>query len=186
MKTQNNIPEKGTLLLSEPFMSDSFFKQAVVLLADKNDKGALGFILNKPVGYYVHELIQDFPEFDAPVFFGGPVDSNSLFFIHKNPEKIKGGNEIGNGWFFGGNFNQIKKMVGLGLLDADDVRFFAGYSGWDAGQLDFEMEDDAWLVANEMFSTMTMKPETMWNELMRKSNSQHAIWSNLPENPELN
>lgn len=186
MKIGNRNPEKGHLLLSEPFMSDSFFKQTVVLLADKNDKGALGFILNKPVGYYVHELIQDFPEFDAPVYFGGPVESNSLFFIHRLPEKIKGGNEISNGWFFGGNFNEIKKLVKLGLLKADDVRFFAGYSGWEANQLDFEMNEDSWLVASECKEFMIMNPDTMWNELMRQSNSNHAIWSNVPENPQLN
>lgn len=186
MKSHHNTPEKGKLLLSEPFMSDSFFKQAVVLLADKNDKGALGFILNKPVGYYVHELIQGFPEFDAPVYFGGPVDSNSLFFIHKAPEKVKGGNKIANGWYFGGDFDEVKTLVKLGLVSIEDVRFFAGYSGWEAGQLDFELDDDAWLVSDDLQNTMDLNPDSMWNELMRKSNSKLAIWSNLPENPLLN
>ncbi|MFN4121727.1 MAG: YqgE/AlgH family protein [Flavobacteriales bacterium] len=186
MKIGNRNPEKGQLLLSEPFMNDTYFKQTVVLLADKNDKGTLGFILNKPVGYYVHELIQDFPEFDAPVYFGGPVESNSLFFIHRQPDKIIGGSEIGQGWYFGGNFEEIKQFIKLGLLKAEDIRFFAGYAGWDAGQLDFELEEDAWLVASDCSEFMVMNPRTMWNDLLRQSKSNFAIWSNIPENPQSN
>lgn len=186
MKFGNRNPKKGNLLLSEPFMNDAYFKQTVVLLADKNEKGALGFILNKPIGYYVHELIQDFPEFDAPVYFGGPVDSNSLFFIHRLPDKIIGGNEITQGWYFGGNFEEIKKHIRLGLLKPDDVRFFAGYAGWDAGQLDFELDENAWLIASDCEEFMVMNPNTMWGDLLRQTRSNLAIWSNLPENPQLN
>ena len=74
-------PEKGRILLSEPFLNDSFFKRSVILLAENTVEGSMGFILNKPVGYSIHELITDFPEFDSPVYFGGPVESNSLFFL---------------------------------------------------------------------------------------------------------
>jgi putative transcriptional regulator len=85
MKMNLLPPDKGRILLSEPFLHDSFFKRSVILLAENSDKGSMGFILNKPVGYQIHELIAEFPEFNSPVYFGGPVESNSLFFIHTVP-----------------------------------------------------------------------------------------------------
>jgi hypothetical protein len=81
MKKAINHPHKGHLLLSEPFLNDEFFKRSVILLAENSSSGSMGFIINKPMGYYVHELIKSFPESEMPVYFGGPVENNSLFFL---------------------------------------------------------------------------------------------------------
>jgi len=186
MKKRILSPEKGHLLIAEPFMSDNYFVRSVILIAENNTSGAMGFILNKPVGYKIHELIQDFPEFESLVYFGGPVDSNSLFFIHKIPHIIGSSFEIGDGLCYGGNFTKLKESIQLGLVKPDQVRFFAGYSGWDPGQLDFEMMDDSWIVFDKMGDLLQTNAQELWGSLLKTTGSELAIWSNYPEDPNLN
>jgi putative transcriptional regulator len=186
MKKRLLSPEKGRILIAEPFMSDNYFVRSVILIAENNTRGAMGFILNKPVGYKIHELIQDFPEFDSPVYFGGPVDSNSLFFIHRIPQIIGSSFEIGDGLYYGGNFKKLKEAIQSGIVQTDDVRFFAGYSGWDAGQLDFEMMDDSWLVFDKPSNILQTSVQDLWGALLKTTGSELAIWSNYPEDPNLN
>lgn len=186
MKQRHLSPTKGRILISEPFLNDSFFKRSAILLAENTEKGAMGFILNKPVGYSIHELISDFPEFDAQVYFGGPVESNSLFFIHTAPDLLGFTFEIEDGIYYGGNYDQVKNYAALGLLKPEQIRFFAGYSGWDTGQLDFEMEESSWLIFERPQKLMEMKPESLWRELLKKSHSELAIWANYPDDPSLN
>lgn len=186
MKHNLLLPDTGRILVSEPFLNDSFFRRSVILLAQNSEKGSMGFILNKPVGYNIHELINDFPEFDCPVYFGGPVESNSLFFIHTIPHLVESAFEIGGGIHYGGNFQKLKKLISLGLIKPHQIRFFAGYSGWDSGQLDFEMQEDSWLVFERPAHLLDMKPESLWGDLLKQSNSEMAIWSNFPEDPSLN
>jgi putative transcriptional regulator len=186
MKQLQLEPGKGRLLISEPFLNDDFFHRSVVLLAENSENGTMGFILNKPVGHNVHELINDFPEFESEVYFGGPVDNQSLFFIHTIPHLIGSSFEIGGGIHYGGDFEKLREMVSLAMVQPDQIRFFAGYSGWDAGQLDFEMKEDSWLVFERPPKLLEMKPENLWGELLRKTHSEKAIWSNYPEDPNLN
>ena len=69
-------PAQGSLLVSEPFLADSFFKRSVVLLSEHDKKGTLGFILNKPTDVTVNQAVDNFPEFEAPLYFGGPVETS--------------------------------------------------------------------------------------------------------------
>jgi putative transcriptional regulator len=186
MEHHRLAPAKGRILISEPFLDDSMFQRSVILLAENTDKGSMGFILNKPVGYKIHEVLNDFPEFASEIYLGGPVDNQSLFFIHSVPHLIDSSFEIGGGIFFGGDFDKLKSMIRLDLIRPDQIRFFAGYSGWDAGQLDFEMKEDAWMVFERPGQLLQMKAENLWGSFLRTTNSEKAIWSNFPENPELN
>ena len=72
----------GSLLISEPLQADSFFKRSVVLVSEHDLKGTLGFILNKLTDVKLNDAVEDFPAFDAPLYFGGPVDTDTLFYIH--------------------------------------------------------------------------------------------------------
>lgn len=186
MKRNTLAPATGRILLSEPFLNDSFFRRSVILLAQNSERGSMGFILNKPVGYNIHELINDFPEMDNQVYFGGPVESNSLFFIHTIPQLIDSSFEIGGGIHYGGDFNKLKKLATVGLIKPHQIRFFAGYSGWDSGQLDFEMQEDSWLVFDRPKELLEMEPENLWGDLLKQTKSELAIWSNFPEDPTLN
>ena len=82
IRTNNLKPSKGRILISEPFLIDYYFKRSVVLLAEHNDEGSFGLIINKPVDMHLSDILQDFPEFDAPIYLGGPVKTENLYFIH--------------------------------------------------------------------------------------------------------
>src|SRR4029077_16781585 len=98
-------PEKGKILISEPFLNDPNFKRTIILLAEHNEEGSIGFILNKPTNLKIKDTIEDFPEFDAIVYYGGPVQLNTLQFIHKAGDIIEGSLEIADGLFWGGSFD---------------------------------------------------------------------------------
>ena len=102
IKTNNIKPGRGKILISEPLLMDYYFKRSVVLLAEHNDEGSFGVIMNKPLAVKLNEVVKDFPEFDSEIYLGGPVQSDSLFFIHTLGDKIEGSQEIIEGIYWGG------------------------------------------------------------------------------------
>ena len=103
MKQKLQLAHAGSLLISEPFLADSCFKRSVVLLSEHDKHGTLGFILNKPTDLKLNEAVEDFPEFNVPLYFGGPVDTETLFYIHTLGNKLEGSREIAAGVFWGGD-----------------------------------------------------------------------------------
>lgn len=179
-------PESGCILVSEPFLDDDFFSRSVVLLARSEESGTMGFILNKPLNNTVDELIDNFPFFDSPVYYGGPVENNSLFFVHVVPDLIGSSFEIGGGLHFGGDFEKLQNLIVADLIKPNQIRFFAGYSGWDEGQLDHEISEHSWLVFEMPENLMETDPLALWKELIRNTNSEMAIWANFPDDPKEN
>ena len=74
----NQEPQKGKVLLSEPFLLDNYFKRSIVLITEHNENGTIGFVLNKPVDVNISDVIENFPEINADVALGGPVSTNTL------------------------------------------------------------------------------------------------------------
>lgn len=186
MKTKilNNI-KAGTLLISKPFLVDYYFKRTVVLLPEHSEKGSMGFVLNKRLDVTVNDVVTDFPTFDAPLYSGGPVQTDMLYFIH-TLKNLEGSVRIAKGLYMGGNFEVLKDMIVAGAVTPDDVRFFAGYSGWEKGQLEGEMDGQSWMVADTPANLMTLETTDLWGTLLRDSQTPDAIWGNFPENPSLN
>lgn len=180
-------PTQGSLLISEPFLLDSYFKRAVVLLSEHDDQGTLGFILNKPTDVRLNDAVEDFPEFDAPLYFGGPVETDTLFYIHTLGEKLKGAKPIVNGIWWGGDYDQLKFLIDTHQIRPEQIRFYAGYSGWEPKQLEGELKEKAWLVsnANKMF-TFFDNPKVLWSQVLRSMGNEYAILANFPEDPNLN
>ena len=118
--------ETGKLLLAEPFMLDANFKRAVILLCDCHYEGALGFIVNKPMDIRVDELLEDFPEKEMKLYFGGPVAHDTIDFILRKVDLVENSVEIANGIFWGGEFEKIKFLMKNEVITADDIRFFIG------------------------------------------------------------
>lgn len=141
-------PEKGRLLIAEPFMIDNYFKRSVVLLTNYSENEAIGFILNKPLKTSLNELMPSiFKNFDAPVFMGGPVEPSSLFFIHTLGTLLENSKHISGNIFFGGNFEQLKTMLTNNKVEPSQIMFFMRYSGWSAEQLKEEIATDSWLIS---------------------------------------
>ncbi len=144
----NYKAKRGSLLIAEPFMKDGFFKRAVVLLAIHNDnEGSLGFIVNKPIkNVYLADVVKIFENAkDWPVFFGGPVQTSSLFYIHTLGDIIEDSKKVADGIYFGGNFDTIEKLVKNDEASPNEIKFFLGYSGWGKNQLDDEILNNSWL-----------------------------------------
>ncbi len=181
-------PNKGHLLIAEPsIIGDISFNRSVILLADYNEAGSIGFILNKPLEYTLNELI---PETSSTfkVHNGGPVEQDNLYFIHRVPDLIPESIEISNGVFWGGDFNIVLKLLDEHKLTSSDIRFFLGYSGWDAKQLDDELESNAWIISENVYKNELIEKscDSFWKEKMLELGGDYSLWSNAPENPSYN
>lgn len=181
-------PNIGRLLISEPFMMDPNFKRSVIILTEYSDAGAMGFVLNHQSEYMLGDLLPELPYSEMPVHVGGPVGNDTLHFIHNCPEKIEDGIEIADGVFWGGDFETVKSLVSNYILTENDIKFFAGYSGWTPGQLDMEIGDDTWIVADKFTpqQLFTGDEQNLWREVVISLGQRYAHIANFPENPELN
>ncbi len=180
--------EKGQLLIAEPsIIGDLSFNRSVILLADHNHEGSVGFILNKPLDYTISDLI---PEIEASfkIYNGGPVEQDNLYFIHTIPELITGSIEISNGIFWGGDFELTRSLINEGKINKENIRFFLGYTGWSANQLEGELKENSWIMSKNIYkSTILSKSSSQfWKEKIIELGGDYLIWSNAPENPILN
>lgn len=187
IKTNNIAPQKGRILIAEPFLSGNYFSRSVVLLAAYGEKGAVGFILNKKVEFPINKAFPDFPDFETTVNLGGPVSTDSIYFIHKLGDKIPGSIHVIGDIYWGGDFEIIKREIRLGKITNKEIRFFLGYSGWDAGQLEDEIKEDSWLVTDvEQEAVMMNLEEDAWFDFVKKAGARYTVWKNFPENPSFN
>lgn len=176
----------GTLLLSEPFLNDSSFTRSVVLVTEHSDKGSLGFIINKPTGNSMGEVLEKFPQGDAPLFFGGPVETDSLFYLH-TCKGLTNSRRVTNGLYFGGEYDELKAGLLSGEISPRMIRFFAGYAGWDAGQLQSELKSNSWVVSTPKPElTFNMDSEGMWQNILVAMGSDFAELAFYPLDPNLN
>jgi len=187
IKTNNIAPARGKILISEPFLYDFFFKRSVVLLAEHNEEGTFGVIVNKPLNAKFNEVIREFPKFNSKVYLGGPVQNDSLFFIHTLGERIDGSLEILPGLYWGGDVERVKELIALKLINPEDIRFFIGYSGWAPKQLEQELQRDSWAVSNmEVNRLLKTRPAELWSTSLKLLGKEFAHWENFPDDPALN
>lgn len=187
IKSNNIAPQKGRILIAEPFLSGNYFNRSVVFLVAYSKKGAVGFILNKKVDFPVQDAFPDFPDFNADVYLGGPVSTDSVYFIHKLGDKLPGSIHVMGDLYWGGDFEVLKRDIRNGAINPSEIRFFLGYSGWDGGQLEDELKEDSWLVTDvEQNEVMKDLSESSWFDFVKKAGNRYSVWENFPENPALN
>lgn len=180
--------KKGHLLIAEPsIIGDLSFNRSVILLADHNNEGSVGFILNKPLKYTIKDLLPEI-ESNFKIYNGGPVEQDNLYFIHNVPNLIPDSIEISDGIFWGGDFDLTKNLINTGILKKKNIRFFLGYTGWDSEQLENEMQSSSWILTNNVYENKILgKASThFWKEKIVELGGEYLIWSNAPENPILN
>jgi putative transcriptional regulator len=188
IETNHVAPRKGRILIAEPFLPGSYFNRSVVLLVSHNEKGAVGFILNKKIDFPLNEIITDFPEFKSEISIGGPVNTDTVYFIHSLGTDLPGSVYVSDNLYWGGDFEELKRRINLGLVGPNQVRFFLGYSGWDKGQLEEELNENSWLVSDISRKDIMDKPSQkyMWIEVVRNLGGKYLLWEHFPENPSLN
>jgi putative transcriptional regulator len=180
------IPEKGKLLISEPFLFDPNFNRTVILITEHNEDGTVGFVLNKNTTLLVQDVVENFPEIDAPLFVGGPVEPNRLNYIHTY-SKLSESIEISDNLYWGGNFDELKLLIETNKISANDIRFFSGYSGWDKNQLIEEINEKSWIVAKAPIQKILhLEADKLWKKVMTGLGKKYEIMSNFPEDPSLN
>jgi putative transcriptional regulator len=173
---------KGMVLLAEPFMVDPNFKRSAVVLCDHQELGSMGFILNKPLEIKVEDLLTDFPAFPGLVYYGGPVATDTIHYIHNVGDLLEDSVKIKRGVYWGGDFEKLKFLIESQLILPKNIRFYVGYSGWSSGQLDNELGYGSWLIAdlhaNYVFKT---KSQQLWRQIMQNKGNAFSVIAQMPD-----
>lgn len=148
----------GKILVSSSAMEDPQFKATAVFIAEYNSEGAMGFVLNKIFERPLNALTEFMSSPAFPLYDGGPVDKEHLFFIHRSNDAIPGGTPIINDIYLGGDFTKAIAQINNGTLTPSAIKIFIGYCGWDAGELEAEIAEGSWEIteaaAAGIFSTI--------------------------------
>lgn len=175
------------LLLAEPFMESPEFKRSVILLTEHSQKGSMGFIINRKLTISPTQAIDDFPDFDDMLHYGGPVSSDQLFYLHSLGSLLEGSIEVLPGVFMGGNFETLKSMVDSKQITPSQIRFYAGYSGWSSNQLTKELKDNSWIVAPAQAPQIFNEDKgNLWKKILHAMGGKYSMVAEFPEDPTLN
>ena len=153
-KLNNLKPKKGRLLLAEPFMNDDHFSRSVIYMCEHDKTGSYGFILNNKLNIKLDEIIPEIEISDINVYYGGPVHSSNLFFLHQLGDIIDSSIKISDNIWTSGDFNQIIEFMNMGILDISKVKFFLGYAGWTNNQLATEFDSNSWIAIERIFKNL--------------------------------
>ncbi|MBW8687493.1 YqgE/AlgH family protein [Chitinophaga rhizophila] len=134
----------GNLIRSTALLDGTIFENVVILITELNEKGAMGFIVNRVFPRKLNELEEFKQGIPFPIYEGGPVDQEHLFFVHQRPDLVEGGTPINERFYFGGDFQATVRYINMGVLEEDEVRVFIGYCGWDSGELEAEIAEGSW------------------------------------------
>lgn len=186
IKSNNVLPQKGRILIAEPFLPGSYFNRSIVFLVEHNENGSVGFILNKPVDFQIADFYAELPGYSEKIYMGGPVSIDSLYYIHTLGEHIPGSIPIIGNLSWGGNFDHLKDLINTGFAKSYQVRFFLGYSGWDKNQLSEELKEDSWLVADIAPEMVFKSKSQLWKDMVKMQGGKYILWENFPENPGMN
>jgi putative transcriptional regulator len=180
-------PAAGILLIAEPFLKDPNFMRTVVLLCDHQTEGSFGFVINRHYEHTLNELMNDMDELKLPVFYGGPVQMDTIHFLHQYPDLIPGSHEVQTGIYWGGDFETAIQLLQQGEIDAGKIRFFIGYSGWSDGQLSNELKEKSWLTVEANRKIVFHKDANeIWKESLKLLGGDYEQLVNYPIDPQLN
>ena len=180
-------PASGVLFIADPFLKDPNFMRTVVLLTEHHDNGSIGFVINRKYENTLDELLPEMDGHKLPVYYGGPVEINTVHFLHCYPAKIPGGVEILKGVFWGGDFDAVVSLIKSGQADPTRIRFFVGYSGWGKGQLEMEITEKTWLTTEAIPQLVFHKnAENVWKDSLKHMGGDYEMMINFPIDPQLN
>lgn len=176
-KTKIDI-QVGKFLVAEPFMLDPNFKRVVILICDHQEReGTIGFVLNRSVDMNITDLIANFPDFECEVYFGGPVQTDTIHYIHSVGHLLDNSVKIADGLWWGGNYEQLKSLINTKVIQPDDIRFFVGYSGWGEGQLLDEMKAKTWILTesdvNFVFNEKYL--DELWTAVLQEAGGSYSV-----------
>ena len=189
IEPSQQLPRTGSLLIASPFLNDFYFARSVVLVAEHNEEGSMGILINKSFNSLM-SLGDVVPELNSlppiPLYKGGPIGRDTLFYLH-TLDFLDQALPIGNGLYLNGDFEQLKKYLLSGGPIGGHIRFFMGYAGWTKGQLMQEIEDNTWIVSNDSQTDLLyMYLRDLWRETLQDMGGKYAVWSRYPQYPIMN
>ncbi len=178
------LPEfkKGNILMAQPFMDSLHFKDSVILITDHSDEnGTVGFIINKSLNIFIPDVVDGFPDIELELHYGGPVQTDTLYYVHKYGDILKDSLAITDRLFWGGDFTQLKVLIREKIIDPSGIRFYLGYSGWSAGQLADEYEAGTWMLS-EIDSNYLFKKKLgdIWPQAVYNLGDKFEVISKIP------
>ena len=179
--------QAGTILIADPFLKDPNFLRTVIFMCEHKEEGSFGFVLNRKLDYVISDFIQDLDGCNLPVYYGGPVQQNTIHFLHNCPYLITGGEQISNEIYWGGEFEELVALLKKNKLSGIDIRLFLGYSGWGEGQLQQEYDEKVWLSTYSspqlVFSADT---DSIWKNALKQLGGKYEQLIHYPLDPQLN
>ena len=178
---------EGQLLIAHPLLNDGFFNRAVIYMTNHNNEGSFGFSLNFKTEYKLRDLRPQVKNGNFPIFEGGPVAKDQLFFLHTLGKDISESFHVKDNIYFGGDFNDMLHLIEHGKVKQDQVRFFVGYSGWGAEQLEKEIKSNNWLI-NEHGSDdlLVINYADLWKQKLEEINRNYGIFAEIGFDPSMN
>ncbi len=173
----------GRLLISSPSLIDPNFRRTVVLMTHHNEEGAVGLVLSRPSELTVADAVPDLgglPCKDDVVYVGGPVQPEAVVVLIEVDEPGDGVEPIV------GNVAYMPPDA-PDELDPSRARVFAGYSGWGPGQLEAELEEPAWIVADAVpDDVFASDPDELWRTVLQRKGGKFNLIATMPYDPKLN
>ncbi len=183
------LPHVGSILIASPLLYDYHFARSVILMVTHNIEGSMGIVMNKNFRYLV-SLNQLVPKLASapviPVFKGGPVERDTIFFLHVL-KHLEGALNLGNGLYLNGNFSSVLQYILNGNPVEGYIRFFAGYAGWDNLQLQKEIDEDSWMVGETTKKhLLNDNYRDLWFNSMSDLGEPYNLWATYPQYPSCN
>ena len=173
--------------MAAPGLEDPNFRRAVILLCEHGDAGSFGLVLNRVLAVKPGDVFDSLEPVPHPMAYGGPVQSDTMHFIHRLGDRVPDGVDLADGLSWGGDFERLQAVIEANPGLAGRARFFLGYSGWTPGQLDAEVAEGSWIaVAARSADVFGPSPEELWRKTMRRMGGPNALWANAPDDPRTN
>jgi len=184
---EDKIPEKGKILISEPFLPDTFFNRSIVYLTEHTAEGSVGFILNKKIDLTVDGSIEGFDDWHDNLNMGGPVAPDTIHYLHNLGDLIPKSVLVEGNIYWGGDIDVIRSLIRSGKIKQTQIRFFLGYSGWSAGQLERELKENSWVIAKVNSDIiMNNRGNDTWKKVLRSLKNKYRMWAEFPDSPDMN
>ena len=181
-------PRAGQVLVAEPFIDNEYFNHSVVSVIDYlASEGTTGVVLNNRTEYKLDDLLDGVAKTtDIPVYCGGPLGQDRLYFVHTlGPDILPQCRPYAEGLYVGGNFDQAIDYINKGFPVEGCMRFFVGYSSWTVGQLENEILDNKWATGPEQLSPYQLlcgSGDAVWHHAVRTLGPRYRSWRVLPRN----
>ncbi len=178
---------QGQLLIAHPLLNDGFFSRSVVYLTNHSEEGAIGFSLNFKTQFVLRDVRPQVKNGNFPIYEGGPVAKNQLFFLHTLGHDLPDSFEVSKNIFVGGDFNELLHMIEHGKVKSYQVKFFAGYSGWSEQQLETEIQKRHWLLNSPRDAGFFgNEPDDLWGLQLAEVKDSYGIFANFGFDPSVN